>query len=810
MEGDMVRKQLPSHSSGESMVMYPSSDPASGKLNDRNGLLSEAAGEADQTVADSIVYEVEWLDAEPYSGRRKNFRSEAPFGPLEVMTEVLSGHIQDSSYTEPAIRVVTTIRGSVPRPNDNDPNAPSTTLPTGYHPSSGYGSGLSFESIHFEDIKVTEVKPTRVIINNAELLREIRGVVKYFPAQNLTGDRVEIVEPYAVLVHHLDDFGALLDQLRARDDSKTTGKHLAALVQFLDQSIGPRISAAKARLSKPKPTVTFEDLWFLFKPGDDIYSYLLGIGSNDVLLAGVVLSTREDKPVPGQPAYTDPYGAPPITTERFLITLWVLESNGSIVSRQALDACIDRFEGERELTSLEAAPCRFLDSEDEGSFRRSLEERGKRLYELIRTQPKEMWYDGQTHNVATRTNQKYRGTAVVDLVAAINTAAKEPLPYPGIDRLYKYYHKPITFQSPVTDLVGQSLETFHWTSYHEIDVMANPELPSEHHYFLFTPLVPGFTLQNKTWNYLNIENLADVKSEASMDNVIIDQANRDVVQAVCHANSNPCKIDYISNKGQGQVVLLHGPPGVGKTYTVECIAQATKRPLIALTIGDLTVQENQIETRLVDWFSLAERWQAILLLDEADIFLERRATRDIQRNSIVSIFLRRMEYFRGLLFLTTNRVGQIDDAFLSRVTVVLQYDHLTDDTRKRIWDGFFKKLEHDGEREGLGKSEDNRKIEVDRYARKYILNDEDVKNLKWNGREIRNALQTAISLANYKAVKDGQTKDIIEVEEEHFKSVVAMSGKFKTYMEKIYNKDETGRARGRFERYDGPESRLLS
>ena len=138
------------------------------------------------------------------------------------------------------------------------------------------------------------------------------------------------------------------------------------------------------------------------------------------------------------------------------------------------------------------------------------------------------------------------------------------------------------------------------------------------------------------------------------------------------------------------------------------------------------VAEDQIETKLVKWFSLAERWNAILLLDEADIFLERRATRDIQRNGIVSIFLRRLEYFRGLLFLTTNRVGQIDDAFLSRVTVVLQYDHLTDDTRKKIWTGFFKKLEKDSQQ-----SPDNRKIEIDRYAQKYVLNDPEVRDLRW-------------------------------------------------------------------------------
>ena len=221
-------------------------------------------------------------------------------------------------------------------------------------------------------------------------------------------------------------------------------------------------------------------------------------------------------------------------------------------------------------------------------------------------------------------------------------------------------------------------------------------------------------------------------------------------------------------------------------------------------------EDEKIESKLVNWFGLAERWKAILLLDEADIFLERRATRDIQRNGIVSIFLRRMEYFRGLLFLTTNRVGQIDDAFLSRVTVVLQYDHLTDDTRKKIWNGFFKKLQQDSERRASKgeDSDDNRKIEVDRYAQSYVLNDPEVKNLKWNGREIRNALQTAISLANYKAVMDGQAANIVVIQEEHFVSVVNMSKKFKVYMNSITGREEGERARARVERADPPQSTL--
>ena len=225
--------------------------------------------------------------------------------------------------------------------------------------------------------------------------------------------------------------------------------------------------------------------------------------------------------------------------------------------------------------------------------------------------------------------------------------------------------------------------------------------------------------------------LDEIEGEIGIGNLVIDEVNRDIVEAVRHAQSHPWKIDHISNKDEGQVALLHGPPGVGKTYTVRFIAQSTGRPLIALNIADLMLEEDEIEDRLINWFTLAERWKAILLLDEADIFLERRATRDIQRNSIVSIFLRRMDYFRDLLFLTTNRVGQIDDAFLSRVSVVLQYDHLTDDTRRKIWNGFFKKLEQESE----SNLHEGPKIEVDRYAKKYVMNDEEVKRpkMEWSG-----------------------------------------------------------------------------
>jgi hypothetical protein len=57
---------------------------------------------------------------------------------------------------------------------------------------------------------------------------------------------------------------------------------------------------------------------------------------------------------------------------------------------------------------------------------------------------------------------------------------------------------------------------------------------------------------------------------------------------------------------------------------------------MSLTIADLGAREDAIETNLTKWFALAQKWRAILLLDEADIFLERREHKDLARNGIVS------------------------------------------------------------------------------------------------------------------------------------------------------------------------------
>ena len=80
----------------------------------------------------------------------------------------------------------------------------------------------------------------------------------------------------------------------------------------------------------------------------------------------------------------------------------------------------------------------------------------------------------------------------------------------------------------------------------------------------------------------------------------------------------------------------------------------------------------------------AQRWGAVMLIDEADVYIRRRGN-EIDHNAVVASFLRTLEYFHGLLFLTTNRVDDVDDAIASRCIATIRYSVPKAEDAKRIW-----------------------------------------------------------------------------------------------------------------------------
>lgn len=138
---------------------------------------------------------------------------------------------------------------------------------------------------------------------------------------------------------------------------------------------------------------------------------------------------------------------------------------------------------------------------------------------------------------------------------------------------------------------------------------------------------------------INVGNLKSVSWEDSaIQKLVLDKGKKDLLKAFVSSTNDwqSRSGDIIANKGRGLTIVLHGPPGVGKTLTAECMAEYACKPLIHLSVGDLVAFDDSIEERLTEAFETAGRLGAILLLDEADVVLEARSFEDVRRNGIVS------------------------------------------------------------------------------------------------------------------------------------------------------------------------------
>lgn len=200
------------------------------------------------------------------------------------------------------------------------------------------------------------------------------------------------------------------------------------------------------------------------------------------------------------------------------------------------------------------------------------------------------------------------------------------------------------------------------------------------------PHVCGFSFKVKQWGIMSMDGLKEIAwRDDAFDKLVLGEKEKELVKAVVEGAGGGDFTDIVEDKGGGFIFLLHGPPGQGKTLTAETVAEALKRPLYSVTVGELGVSPDRLEDRLRQILDIATTWNAVLLLDEADIFLEARNEQDVLRNAMVGVFLRLLEYHQGVLFLTTNRVKNIDLAFYSRISVPLKFGTAGAAKREAIW-----------------------------------------------------------------------------------------------------------------------------
>lgn len=199
------------------------------------------------------------------------------------------------------------------------------------------------------------------------------------------------------------------------------------------------------------------------------------------------------------------------------------------------------------------------------------------------------------------------------------------------------------------------------------------------------PALTVFSFAAKKWGKVDVSQVNDITfRDDSFHKLVMPDEDKRLVHTLVKNSDSSLTSDLVDGKGGGCVLLLHGKPGLGKTLTAEAVAETLKRPLYAVSVGELGTNPEVLEENLQTVLQTAQRWNAVLLLDEADVFLEARKSGDINRNAMVGTFLRLLEYYNGVLILTTNRVEDMDKAFYSRISLALRYNDFGAETREQV------------------------------------------------------------------------------------------------------------------------------
>lgn len=331
--------------------------------------------------------------------------------------------------------------------------------------------------------------------------------------------------------------------------------------------------------------------------------------------------------------------------------------------------------------------------------------------------------------------------------------------------------------------------------------------PSDDHIILLPIRLCGYALADRRWYALDVNHIEDVPWDSkaidapmrSFNDLVLPESPKVLIEALVknqmrevpspaapdggfNTKVGPSTLDVIRGKGRGLIVLLHGVPGVGKTSTAESVAAQLGRPLFPITCGDLGTDAATVEERLRDYSQLAQKWKCVLLLDEADVFLARRSQGDFKRNGLVSVFLRVLEYYAGVLILTTHRVGEFDEAFRSRIHVSLYYPRLDKKSTSQIFEVNIRRI-RDSPDINIHVEEDG----IRAFAEQRWSENEENPGRRWNGRQIKNAFQTANALANWDFL-DRQShkgpKPVLTAK--HFKYVADTSTDFDKYLDEVH------------------------
>ncbi|POR33773.1 26S protease regulatory subunit 4 [Tolypocladium paradoxum] len=569
-----------------------------------------------------------------------------------------------------------------------------------------------------------------LIIQSPYLKRVLADVLHGYPGILTNLSRLKLTAPFECFVHRWDRFEAARNDPSLEDAAK---EHLELLHGIMLEDLGDVITLRGDYLKNK--AVSFDHVWTLFPPGCTVFGQ------------------KNDKPVAAK--FQDGYYGKTSCGNIYALNCRIVDWNGTTMGWTDLELRIPEFLGTKPFSSL---PCYPLDYHPQvDAVTAMLQARGRQFESLAGYCYRSYKGVALWHPEAKTRRENVQSRIVVD---GANWEKENWYHQVKITPFHKEgeargWRGSCSDDGECDDEYAEYDEEYDGGA----DDDGSERAPlTEEQLLMATPMVRGYALQNKRWMEFYIDDISDVQfNEGAFSSLVMPEEKKELILAFAQSQVKYKSAfdDVISGKGKGIIMLLSGGPGIGKTLTAESVAEEMRVPLYTMSAGDLGSEAYRVGANLGKILAMVADWNAVLLLDECDVFLEERTPQNMERNRIVATFLRTLEYYEGILFLTTNRVENMDPAFQSRIHVSLEYPPLDAEARAAVWRSF------------LGRTVSLEDTAVRGDAAHGVTEDEvrALSALDLNGRVIKNVLKTANLLACHRreTLAFGHVRTVLQI-----------------------------------------------